>query len=80
MIGFVSNCKIPATISWHHETYTNTCISGNILAILLLKCRQRGKFLSNMGSSDVEMALKSGLRLMFQNKIDKGKTVILNFI
>ena len=33
-----------------------------------------------MGSSDVEMALKSGLKLMLQNKIDKGKTMILIFL
>ena len=73
------NCTIPATISWHHETYTNTCTSDNILTILLLHCRQHGEFLNNIGSSDVEVALKSGLKLMLQNKVQRGKTVILIF-
>ena len=74
------NCKIPATISWHHETYTNTCTSDNILTILLLHCHQHGEFLSYIGSSDVEVALKSGLKLMLQSKIQRGKTVILDFL
>ena len=73
------NCKIPATVSWHHETFINTCSSDNILTILLLHCRQHRELLNNMGSSDAEVALKSGLKLMLQNKIHKGKIVILEF-
>ena len=37
------NYKIPATISWHHETYVNICTSHKFLAILLLYCRQRNE-------------------------------------
>jgi len=62
------------------HTYINTCSSDNTLTILLQHCRQHGELLNNMGSSDAEMALKSGLQLMLQNKMHKGKTVVLDFL
>ena len=47
---------------------------------MLLHCHQHPELLKNIGSSDIEIALKSGIKLMLQNKLNKGKTIILDFL
>ena len=80
MIGFVQITRFQLrTISWHHEMYVNTCTSDNFLTILLLHCHEHKELLNNIGLNDVELAFKSGIKLMLQNNIHKGKTVVLDY-
>ena len=75
-----SECKMPTTISWDNDIYTNTCTSDNILTILLLSCKQYPNLLKKLNSSPAENALKSGLTLMLQGKVNLGKTTILDYM
>lgn len=75
-----SYCKIPSTIQWSHNEYTDTCTSDNILTIFLLHCKQNPNFLNAMGETEIEHVLKAGLSLMVSRKIYEGKTVILKHV
>ena len=77
---FCSECKMPTTISWDNDICTNTCTSDNILTILLLSCKQYPTLLKKLNSSPAENAMKSGLTLMLQGKVNLGKTTILNYM
>ena len=77
---FCPECKLPSTLSWNNDAYTNTCTCDNILTILLLYCKQYNTFLSAFNSSTPENTLKSGLTLMLNGNLNWGKTVILDYL
>lgn len=73
-------CQVPPTIPWLHPKYTNTCTSDNFLTILFLHCQQHKDFLSKLGSSDGENAIRAGITAMLHGNITRGKTIVLEYI
>ena len=74
-------CAIPCTLAWHHEKYTNTCTVDNLMSALLLHCQEHPTFLSTaLGNTEPENALKAALKLMMNDNLDEGKTVMLQFV
>ena len=72
-------CSIPDSLPWHCTNYTNTCTVDNFEMVLLLYMKQNPDFLSRFGNSEVEEKLKSGLTLMSNGALEKGKTLILEY-
>ena len=68
-------CSIPDSLPWHHTKYTNTCTVDNFLMVLLLYMKQNPNFFSRFGNSEVEQKLISGLILMSNGALEKGKTI-----
>ena len=73
-------CDLPDTVPWATQGFTDTCTTDNFFSILLLHCLQHPEFISLMGKSAVENALKAGLKLMIGGQIIEGKQVILQHL
>ena len=72
-------CTIPETIPWNHHQYTNTCTVDNGLSIILLHCQQNPLFFNNLGSSDIEKAIKGSVQLMMTGHLYEGRCIVFGF-
>lgn len=73
-------CELLDTVPWHNQAFTDTCTTDNFFSILLLHCLQHPSFMTLIGNSAVENALKAGLKLILSGQILEGKKVILQHI
>ena len=73
-------CELPDTVPWYNQGFTDTCTTDNFLSILLLHCLQHSSFMTLIGNSSAEIAVKAGLTLMLSGQILEGKRVILQHI
>ena len=74
-------CEVPITLKWGDQKYMNTCTVDNFLTVIFLYCKQHPQFIDEqLGDSELECAIKGGIKLMLEGKMFEGRTLILDLI